>query len=105
MPDTLFQHRTLKALKRIEQAVTVLTEKIMSAFNDVKAQLDGINANTNEMADEVVRIREFVSGLSVQLANGISPDQAKELLAQASSVVASTQNLEDSLRATGSTES
>jgi hypothetical protein len=103
--DTLFKHRTRKALKRIEQAVLSLKEQVMSAFDDVKAQLDGINVNTNEMADEVVRIREFISGLSEQLANGISPEQASELVAQAAGVVAATQTLEDSLRATAAPQS
>jgi uncharacterized protein (DUF2164 family) len=103
--DTLFKHRTRKALKRIEQAVLALKEQVMSAFDDVKAQLDGINVNTNEMADEVVRIREFIATLSEQLAGGISAEQAADLVAQASGVVAATQTLEDSLRATAAPQS
>jgi predicted nucleic acid-binding Zn-ribbon protein len=103
--DTLFKHRTRKALKRIERGLLSLKEQVMAAFDDVKAQLDGINVNTNEMADEVVRIREFIAGLSEQLSNGITAEQAQALVAQASSVVASTQTLEDSLRATAAPQS
>ncbi len=73
----------------------------MSLAEDLQAKLAAINTNTSDMAAQVVRIREVLTTIKNQLANGITPEQGEALIAQADEVLAATDTLETDLIDTG----
>ena len=97
----LFRWKTRRSLKRIERSLTELKELIMSLATDLQEKLDAINVNTTDMAAQVARIREVLTTIKDQLANGITPEEGAALVAQADAVLASTETLETDLVNTG----
>lgn len=86
---------------RLELHIARLENRIMSLATDLQEKLDAINVNTTDMAAQVARIREVLTTIKDQLANGITPEEGAALVAQADAVLASTETLETDLVNTG----
>ena len=81
-----FKQWVVDKLNLLEGILNHVEENMMAQFTDVKAVIDAVNTKTNEIGDDVAAAAARVAAIQQQLADliaqGATPEQLQEALAQ-----------------------
>lgn len=75
----------------------------MSALENIQVELAEIRQNFTDQADALAAINAKIAALEARVAGGLSAEEATAVVAELQEIKTSSQAIEDSMRAAGTT--